>query len=280
LNPTLNQNDARAMLRWLVDAGADEALEEAPVDRFAVAPSPEPVIQSPVRIVDAPARKPAIPAPERIPPRAQAAAAPTAGVTSAKAIAAQCHTLDELRTAVAAFDGCALKQTAKHTVFSDGNPDAPVMLIGEAPGRDEDLQGLPFVGRSGQLLDRMLASIGLSRAAGAYITNVIFWRPPGNRTPTPEEAAICDPFVRRHIELKQPKVLVLLGATPVKHLLNLEEGITRVRGRWSTYTTSQQSIPALATFHPAYLLRQPIAKRLVWQDLQSLRSRLRETGVS
>jgi len=184
-----------------------------------------------------------------------------------------------LREAVERFDGCALKVTAKSTVFAAGAPDAPVMLIGEAPGRDEDLEGLPFVGRSGQLLDRMLNSIGLDRGTNAYITNVIFWRPPGNRTPTPEEAAVCAPFLLRHIELKQPKVLVLLGGTPVKHILNIEEGITRTRGRWGRYVANGSEIPALPMFHPAYLLRQPNAKRQAWMDLLSLKFKLRELGV-
>ena len=188
----------------------------------------------------------------------------------------KCKTLSDLKAAVEAFDGCALKVTAKNTVFADGHPDSSVMLIGEAPGRDEDLQGLPFVGRSGQLLDRMLNAIGLDRSSSAYITNVIFWRPPGNRPPTPEEAAICAPFLLRHIELKQPKVLLLLGGTPVKHVLNVEEGITKIRGRWGRIVVNGVEIPALPTFHPAYLLRQPGAKRQAWQDLLSLKLKLRE----
>jgi DNA polymerase len=203
----------------------------------------------------------------------------TAAGASAREIAAACHSLDELRGALEAFEGCALKATAKSLVFADGAEDAPVMLIGEAPGRDEDLQGLPFVGRSGQLLDRMLEAIGLARSKNAYITNVIFWRPPGNRPPTAEEVATCAPFLLRHIELKRPKVLVLLGATPLKHVLHIEEGITRARGRWGRYLLNDEEIPALPTFHPAYLLRQPAAKRQAWQDLLSLKLKLRELGV-
>ena len=261
------------MLNWLIDAGADEALSETPVDRFAVAaevPVPTPV------------RAPVAPTPARLElPRTAAVtvAAPTAAAKSAREIAAASTSLDELRAAVEAFDGCPLKAHAKHTVFADGHADAHVMLIGEAPGRDEDLQGLPFVGRSGQLLDRMLNAIGLDRAATAYITNVIFWRPPGNRPPTPEEAAICAPFLTRHIELKQPKVLVLLGGTPVKHVLNIEEGITKIRGRWGRYVLNGVEIPVLPTFHPAYLLRQPAAKRMAWQDLVSLKLKLRDLGA-
>jgi DNA polymerase len=204
----------------------------------------------------------------------------SAAAASAREIAASAMTLDALRAALERFEGCALKSTAKSLVFSAGPADAPVMLIGEGPGRDEDLEGAPFVGRSGQLLDRMLASAGLSRERNAYITNVIFWRPPGNRTPTSEEVAICAPFVARHIELKAPKVIVLLGATPLKHLLNTEEGITRARGRWGRYVTAGGAeIPTLPTFHPAYLLRTPGAKRQAWQDLLNLKLRLRELGV-
>ena len=272
----LEANDARAMLKWLVEAGADEALAEEPINRYAVAAEAAPAISVAAldaAIREAPARR------QELAPRAPAVIAPTAATATARELAAGCQTLDELRAALDKFDGCALKVTAKSTVFADGAADAPVMLIGEAPGRDEDLEGLPFVGRSGQLLDRMLNSIGLDRRTNAYITNVIFWRPPGNRPPTPEEAALCAPFLLRHIELKQPKVLVLLGGTPVKHILNIEEGITRTRGRWGRHVVNSQEIPALPMFHPAYLLRQPSAKRQTWQDLLSLKLKLRELGV-
>ncbi|NOT39631.1 MAG: uracil-DNA glycosylase [Alphaproteobacteria bacterium] len=276
MNQTVDPAEARALLKWLVEAGADEALGDAPIDRFAVAAEPARVeTAAPV-----PRARTPEPLPQRksepLPQRAPASFAVPARAGGSAEIAARCTTLGELRSAVEAFDGCALKVTAKTTVFADGHPDASVMLIGEAPGRDEDLQGLPFVGRSGQLLDRMLNSIGLDRASSAYITNVIFWRPPGNRPPTPEEAAICAPFLLRHIELKQPKVLLLLGGTPVKHVLNVEEGITKIRGRWGRIVVSGVEIPALPTFHPAYLLRQPGAKRQAWQDLLSLKLKLRE----
>jgi len=279
LNHTVDPTEARALLKWLVDAGADEALADTPVDRFAVAAEPEPVRSE--SIAPAPRVRTSEPLPQRtpepLPLRAPASFAVTQAATGgAGEIAARCKTLDELKAAVERFEGCALKVTAKNTVFADGHPDASVMLIGEAPGRDEDLQGLPFVGRSGQLLDRMLNSIGLDRSSSAYITNVIFWRPPGNRPPTPEEAAICAPFLLRHIELKQPKVLLLLGGTPVKHVLNVEEGITKIRGRWGRIVVNGVEIPALPTFHPAYLLRQPGAKRQAWQDLLSLKLKLRE----
>ena len=278
----LDPEQARAMLKWLVDAGADEALADAPIDRFAVAaesiPAPPRVEPVPERSVTRAPARPVEPLPARA-PAAFATAPASASAKSAREVAAACTTLDQLKAAVESFEGCALKVTAKHTVFADGHADAKVMLIGEAPGRDEDLQGLPFVGRSGQLLDRMLNAIGLDRSSSAYITNVIFWRPPGNRPPTPEEAAICAPFLLRHIELKQPKVLVLLGGTPVKHVLNIDEGITKIRGRWGRYVLNGIEIPALPTFHPAYLLRQPGAKRQAWQDLVNLKLKLREMGA-
>lgn len=285
LDSTIDPGQARALLKWLVEAGADEALADAPVDRFAVAAEVTADVAAAARApkaVPAPLRgtqpPPSMPA---APPRIASTSPlhPSGAARSAREVAAACSTLDELRAAVEAFDGCQLKVTAKHTVFADGHQDAPVMLIGEAPGRDEDLQGLPFVGRSGQLLDRMLNAVGLERATSAYITNVIFWRPPGNRPPTPEEAAACAPFLVRHIELKQPKVLVLLGGTPVKHVLGIEEGITRTRGKWGRYMMNGVEIPALPTFHPAYLLRQPAAKKLAWQDLLSLKLRLQDLGA-
>jgi uracil-DNA glycosylase len=288
LDSSIDPVQARALLKWLIEAGADEALTDAPVDRFAVAAEVKPIAAAPVS-VPAPLRNQPMPAPQvarapagdlpRVTIASPALMPASTAARSARDVAASCSTLDELRAAVEAFEGCQLKVTAKHTVFADGHQGAPVMLIGEAPGRDEDLQGVPFVGRSGQLLDRMLNAIGLDRATSAYITNVIFWRPPGNRPPTPEEAAICAPFLIRHIELKQPKVLVLLGGTPVKHVLNIEEGITRTRGRWGRYLLNGVEIPALPTFHPAYLLRQPAAKKQAWQDLVNLKLKLRELGA-
>ena len=176
-------------------------------------------------------------------------------IALARQRAAEARTLDELRQQLADFDGCNLKMTAKNLVFADGNPEADLMLVGEAPGRDEDLEGLPFVGRSGQLLDRILAAIGLDRQS-AYIANVIPWRPPGNRTPTPQETEICRPFIERQIELANPKVLVTLGGPSAKLLLNTSEGILRLRGKWSVHTTARTSI-RMPTLHPAYLLRTP-----------------------
>ena len=180
----------------------------------------------------------------------------------------------------AAFEGCALKRTAKNTVFADGVAGAPVMIVGEAPGGDEDRLGKPFVGVSGQLMDRMFAAIGMSRERDLYITNILFWRPPGNRTPTLAEQAICMAFTRRHIELARPKVLVLAGGTAAKSVLDTTEGIMRLRGKWTTLGLDDgTTVPALPTFHPAYLLRTPASKRQSWSDLLALDKKLRELGI-
>jgi DNA polymerase len=177
------------------------------------------------------------------------------------------------------FDGCALKRSATNTVFADGTPQGRVMFIGEAPGREEDRIGKPFVGRAGQLLDRMLASIGLDRNLNAYITNVINWRPPDNRDPSPEEAAMCLPFLRRHIELANPGVIVLLGAVAARHVMGITEGIMKSRGRWMEYRVGERMVPILPTLHPAYLLRQPAHKKLAWRDLQALAARMEALGL-
>ena len=189
------------------------------------------------------------------------------------------QTLDELRTELATFEGCALRHTAMNLVFADGNPAAPVMFIGEAPGEDEDRQGKPFVGASGQFLDRVMAGIGLDRS-NAYISNILFWRPPGNRTPTDAEIAACLPFVERHIALVKPKLIVTLGGTAAKSLLRTKEGITRMRGKWVDYIAApgaglDQPIPCLPTYHPSFLLRQPASKRQAWADFVTLAQRLR-----
>lgn len=262
-----------ALLRWQMEAGADEAIAAHPVDHFrAVLPPPAPFAQ------DEGLTKPHFA--ENPPPPMRASAGPAAmplnqstATASAREIADACHDLAALRQAMENFQGCDLRATAKHTVFADGNPKARLMLIGEAPGRDEDLQGLPFVGRSGQLLDRMLAAIDLDRSQ-LYISNILPWRPPGNRTPTSAEIAICLPFIERHIQLVNPEFLLLLGGISVKALLNSNEGIMRLRGRWRMYPAGERQIPALATFHPAFLLRQPAQKRQAWQDLLLLRERL------
>ncbi len=271
------------LLRFYAEAGYDEALDEMPANRFAEQrgqpsarrqpASPEAPLASP-EAESGRARAP-------LPPRAPAAPAMPAAVPDeeqvmrARTLAKEAGKLDELREIVAGFDGCNLKFTAKNLVFADGNPGAPLMLVGEAPGRDEDLAGLPFVGRSGQLLDRILAAIGRDRTS-AYIANVIPWRPPGNRDPSPLETEICRPFIERQIELANPKVLVTLGNPSTKLLLKAQTGIMRMRGNWATYATSSGlEIPAMPTLHPAYLLRNPAHKKLAWRDFLEVKARLR-----
>jgi DNA polymerase len=194
---------------------------------------------------------------------------PDAAAMEARAAARSAKTLDELREILQNFEGCALKATATRLVFADGTPGARLMFIGEAPGRDEDIEGLPFVGRSGKLLDRMLAAIGLDRTQ-VYIANIVPWRPPGNRTPTPQESQICLPFIQRQIEIADPDVLVCLGGPSAQTLLGLKEGITKTRGRWFTFNTGTREIRAMPTFHPAFLLRSPLQKRFAWRDFLAI----------
>ena len=250
-----------AVLRWQVAAGLDEAMRDAPVDRFAAARPPAP-----------PPRPAAAPTPLTAVPSGMPQA-----IAEARAAAMAAPTLEALRLAVAAFDGCTLKRTATKTVFADGNPDSRLMFIGEAPGADEDRIGLPFVGVSGQLLDRMLATIGLDRTK-AYITNVLFWRPPGNRKPTDSEIAICRPFVERHIALVDPRLVIIVGGTASGALIPGSEGITRLRGRWLRLNVNGLATPAqaLAMYHPSFLLRAPERKREAWADLLSIKSKLKD----
>jgi DNA polymerase len=249
---------ARALLDWYRAMGVDEAVGEEPFDSFAAAS----LRQAPRQ---APELKMAV-SPPRVAPRA-------AGATSTRRISAEVSTLLELQGLVARFEGCSLRRTAKSLCFARGSEQARIMMIGEAPGRDEDLQGKPFVGRAGQLLDRMLAAIGLSESQ-VYITNTVYWRPPGNRTPTPEEIEACAPFLARQIELLSPRVLVLLGGAAAKTILGVSEGIMRLRGKWLNYPCAGRDLPALATLHPAYLLREPERKRLAWHDLLMLKAAL------
>ncbi|MGI0018346.1 MAG: uracil-DNA glycosylase, partial [Nitrosotalea sp.] len=217
----------------------------------------------------------AAPSPPARPPSARS----ETSLSNAREIALACSTLDELRTALENFDGCELKRLAKSTVFARGNPSARIMFIGEAPGREEDEQGLPFVGRAGQLLDRMLAAANLDQTK-VYITNVLNWRPPQNREPAPEEAAMCLPFLRRHIELVAPEILVMLGAVAVRHVLGLNEGIMRLRGHWQVYQSGSRAIPVMPTLHPAYLLRQPSSKRLAWRDMLAIIEKARALNIA
>ena len=263
-------NDTLKTLNWLVEAGADESVAEEPVNRLAA--------KAPVQPLPAAARVSAAPPPII----AARAPAPVNGdaIGSAMQAAASATSLEELRAALESFDGCALKRTATNTVFADGVAAGRVMLIGEAPGRDEDRVGKPFVGRAGQLLDKMLASIGLDRKTNAYITNVINWRPPDNRDPTPEEAASCLPFLRRHIELANPAVIILLGAVAARHVVGVSDGIMKLRGRWMEYRVGDHMVPLMPTLHPAYLLRQPAHKKLAWRDLQAVRDKIQTLSLS
>jgi uracil-DNA glycosylase len=272
--PTLRQ-----LLTFYLEAGVDCALTEEPVNRLS-----DPDLAPAALQADAP--KPprstpaAMPAPAAVPaPHGELAPPPEAAIASAREAARTAPTLEALRALLENFDGCALKFTATRMVFADGNPQARVMFVGEAPGREEDIEGLPFVGRSGKLLDRMIAAIGLDRSS-AYISNVIAWRPPGNRTPTPQETQICLPFIQRHIELVNPDVLVTLGNPSTQTLLSTRDGIMKTRGRWFDYDTGTRVIKAIATFHPAYLLRSPSYKRMSWQDLRAIAKALEQAPSS
>jgi uracil-DNA glycosylase len=258
-----------ALLAFYVESGVDCLVDELPHDRFAEDGRPAPVTRTaPSR--ESPAERARVEAvPARRPLPGAAAAPPDVIAETAREQARTAKTLEELEALLRAFEGCALKFTAKNLAFADGTPGSRVMLVGEAPGADEDRVGRPFVGRAGQLLDRMLAAIGLDRSQ-VYIANIVPWRPPGNRTPTPQETQVCLPFIQRHIELVNPDVLVTLGNPSTQTLLSTREGIMRTRGRWFDYETGGRTIRALPTFHPAYLLRSPSYKRLAWQDLRAI----------
>jgi DNA polymerase len=285
-----NRTILAALLDWTLAMGADAVVSEdatdwlaegrgppgrgfdaagsAPVD--TVAPPPTAVgsgdrrASNPVRQATAPLAPGA---------RKFATAAPDVAVGAARAAARTAASLEDLRAALDAFDGCSLKATAKSLCFYRGAAQAPLMIIGEAPGREEDIEGKPFVGRAGQLLDRMLAAAGWSEA-DVHITNVVYWRPPGNRTPTPQEAEICRPFLERQIELVGPRALLLLGGVAAKQIFRTDDGILKVRGRWQTVAFGTYRAPTLASLHPAYLLRAPIAKRQAWRDLLCVRDAL------
>jgi DNA polymerase len=266
-----HHNDLVQLLKWYVESGVDEALGHDPIDRMAPKPPPS---------------APSVAAKSPASGSGSTAAATNRGGTaelasreeiarSARDAAASASSLAELRDALAAFDGCALKKTAKNLVFADGSPEGPLMFVGEAPGGEEDRQGVPFVGPAGKLLDLMLDSIGLDRDQ-ARITNILPWRPPGNRSPTDAEIAACLPFIRRHIELVAPKILILVGGTAAKTLLNKTQGITRLRGHWYSYESDHTNTPidTRAILHPAYLLRSPAQKRETWLDLLEIKHRL------
>jgi len=267
-----NQADALALeslLSFWAESGVDTAIGEATVDRLAERVRP-------IRAPAAPA--PVAEASYAAGPSAQAATTSpdaAAAIAEARRLAAGAETLEDLKAAIAGFDGCSLKfEGARQAVFARGEPDAPVMVIGEGPGGDEDVQGAPFVGRAGKLLDKMLKAAGIE--GRVFITNTVFWRPPGNRTPTPQEQLVCAPFVERAIALVQPKILLLAGGASAKFMLQRSEGILSLRGRWCDWRSADgaMELPAMPTLHPAFLLRQPAAKKKAWGDLLMLAERL------
>jgi uracil-DNA glycosylase len=289
-----HDGNARELLAFYRDAGVDALVGDEAIDRFAdelpasppaergrlsseaarvgvgshgTGPQDDPTLHRLQRSGPALSGEGVWRAPATVPPSAEAA------VMSARAAARSAESLEALRALLATFEGCMLRATATQLVFADGNPKGRVMFVGEAPGRDEDIAGLPFVGRSGKLLDLMMQAIGLDRTQ-VYIANIVPWRPPGNRTPTPHESAICLPFLLRQIELADPDILVCLGQPSTQTLLGTREGITRTRGRWFKFATGRREIRALATYHPAFLLRSPLQKRLAWRDFLALQKAL------
>ncbi len=285
------RKEARELIAFYLDSGADAVIGEEPVDRMAdVTPASERsrldreavqlggngkavAIRRDPSADRAPRSAPPLSGEGKVRALAAAPPSPEAAVMAAREAARTARTLDDLRALLEAFEGCALRMTATQLVFADGNPQGRVMFVGEAPGYDEDIVGRPFVGRSGKLLDLMMAAIGLDRTS-AYIANVVPWRPPGNRTPTPQETAICLPFIRRQIELANPDIVVCLGGPAMQTLLSIKEGITRARGRWISYDTGTREVRALPTFHPAFLLRSPLQKRFAWRDFLALKKAL------
>lgn len=288
---TVDKDEMLALLDWFQAMGVDAAVGETAHDWLARGEeAPGAGFSWPERDANRSEKAAAIPVPQPsqtarpaisrsttgadpVRPRAATPLGASEAETGARRIARAVTSLEGLEAALQTFDGCGLKSTATKLCFYRGAPQADVMFIGEAPGRDEDLAGKPFVGRAGQLLDKMLAAIGLSEA-DVHITNIVYWRPPGNRTPTPQEALSCRPFLERQIELVAPKMLVAVGGAAAKEVLGAAEGIMRLRGKWREVQIGEQKIPAIATLHPAYLLRTPAAKQLAWMDLLQIKSKL------
>jgi uracil-DNA glycosylase family 4 len=264
------------LLQFYADIGVDEAVGDVAMDRTKVLEKSAEPLSFPLPGAEKPLISAVV---EKAPPPVTGA---FEALGDARLLAAGAKTLDELKAALEGFQGLSLKRTATQMVFADGNPQARVMIVGEAPGADEDRMGRPFVGVSGQLLDKMFAAVGLSRESNLYISNVINWRPPGNRSPSDAEIALSLPFIQRHIELVNPAVLIFSGGVAAKALLQTAQGITRLRGRWVEYTSDglPKPIPALAMFHPAYLLRSPAQKGLAWADLLALKKKLGELGLA
>lgn len=272
--PAYPEDMALEILRWYKMMGVDEAIADQPQDwAHHVGELPIAALAQPVRRQTPQASAPPQPAMPQTAARATPSGPVDAVAIAARDLARNAPDLEALEAALASFDGCPLKKTAKNLCFARGRPDARLMLIGEAPGRDEDLEGRPFVGRAGQLLEKMLAAIGID-SADAYITNVVYWRPPGNRTPTPLEVMTCTPFMQRQIELVSPEVLVLLGGAAAKQVLATEQGIMKLRGKWRDYEVAGKTIRTIATLHPAFLLRNPVSKRLAWRDLLMIKAAL------
>lgn len=282
MNPDSQLTDLQ-LLEWQIAMGVDEVVVEKPIDRTQALPEAEKVPPTGDKTSPLASKRP-LPSPKPV-----SAARPVDAtddlIGDARKLAASCSSIEELTAALAKYNGCPLSRTATNLCFTDGNPAAETLFIGEAPGRDEDLQGKPFVGRSGQLLHKMASHIGLSRlhddpATSLLIANTVFWRPPGNRKPSEAEMLMCMPFLNRLIDLVQPKTIVCFGGTPTQRLTGETRGIMRLRGRWFDYQTKNGNIPLLATLHPSYLLRQPAQKALAWRDLLSLKLHLCETGKS
>ncbi|GAA4660031.1 uracil-DNA glycosylase [Bartonella pachyuromydis] len=258
------------LLNFYKESGADAVLTNSPIDRFNQAVCLEKKATQTVNFSDNQQTAPSIKLEKQPLLRPSVMQNELSAIESARSA----NTLDELKSALLAFNGCSLKLTAKNTCFSDGTAGSPLMLIGEAPGREEDIQGIPFVGKAGMLLNKILASIGLTRN-NVYIANTIPWRPPGNRTPTPREVMLCRPFIERQIHLAKPRILVALGGIATQFLTGAQNGIIRTRGKWLTYESEDNTkIPVMPTFHPAYLLRTPSQKKLTWIDFLEVKNRL------
>jgi uracil-DNA glycosylase len=272
MQSNLTKSDFADILRFYNEAGLDFALEAEAQNRLMAAPKVDAPVSVDLASLAKPAPRPAMAMPSSAVPD-------DAAVARARQDAQNASSLDALRASLEAFDGCSLKFTAKNLVFADGNPNSKIMFVGEAPGRDEDLEGTPFVGKAGQMLDRMLGAIGLDRTH-VYIANVIYWRPPGNRTPTPMETEICRPFIERQIELINPDLIVFVGDVSAKSFFPGPDGILKLRGQWRDWAMPNgRVIPALPILHPTYLLRQPAQKKLTWRDLLSLKAKLSEMRI-
>ncbi|EJF86634.1 uracil-DNA glycosylase [Bartonella rattimassiliensis] len=269
LNQTPCSISYEELLNFYKESGVDAVLTDLPIDRFKKSACSEKKLAPIINISHNQQTSPAIKLDNHPLHNSRVIQNEPAAIESAK----NAKTLDELKSALLAFNGCSLKLTAKNTCFSDGTAGSPLMLIGEAPGREEDLQGIPFVGKAGMLLNKILASIGLTRN-NVYIANTIPWRPPGNRTPTPREVALCRPFIERHIYLARPRVLIALGGVAAQLLTGSQNGIIRTRGKWHIYESEDIKIPVMPTFHPAYLLRTPSQKKLTWMDFLEVKNHL------